>query len=136
MVYYVIKWIRGGKSFRIILTVSADPLIATASGHHVLTSSTYSKSTLRAIAGLWAEQPFVDYFPSYEIVNNPRLNSTAFSDNLRSVRDESVETIMRHFLKEHPFLDRDFSKSKSTRRSSKPQNNIQCEEALMEAFGK
>ena len=132
----VVKRIRGGKSFRIILTVSPVPLTATASGHHVLTSTTYSKSTLRAIAGLWAEQPFVDYFPSYEIVNNPRLHSTAFSDNLRSVRDETVETVMRHFFKEHPFRDRNFSKSKSTRNSSKPLNNVQCEEALMEAFSK
>ena len=132
----VVKRIRGGKSFRIILSVSPVPLTATASGHHVLTSTTYSKSTLRAIAGLWAEQPFVDYFPSYEIVNNPRLHSSAFSDNLRSIRDETVETVMRHFFKEHPFDDGIFSNSKSTRSSSKPLNDVQCEEALMEAFSK
>ena len=47
----ILKEIRGGKPFKCILTVSPVPLTATASGSHVLTSTVYSKSTLRCVAG-------------------------------------------------------------------------------------
>ena len=97
----VMKRIRKNKDFKMILTVSPVPLTATASGNHVLSSTVYSKSVLRAIAGYWAEKDFVDYFPSYEIVINPRNHSTGFSDNLRSVRSETVDVVMRHFFASH-----------------------------------
>lgn len=132
----VLRRIRGGKSFKMILTVSPVPLTATASGRHALTSTIYSKSTLRSIAGLWADKAYVDYFPSFEIVTNPRMHSTAFADNLRSVRDETVEVVMKHFFSEHPTL-RAYSPDYSL--IGTPQKNfddIQCEEALMEAFQK
>ncbi len=132
----VLRRMRGGRNFKMILTVSPVPLTATASGHHVMVSNVYSKSTLRAIAGLWAEKPFVDYFPSYEIVTNPRMQSTAFADNLRSVRDETVETVMKHFFKEHQSVQRKKSSSVSSYSSVKTKEDIQCEEELMEAFGK
>ena len=80
--------IRQGRPFNILLTVSPVPLTATASGSHVLVSSTYSKSVLRAVAGdLCSECKHIDYFPSYEIITNPRLHSSAFANNLRSVRE-------------------------------------------------
>ncbi|GIR24104.1 MAG: hypothetical protein CM15mP38_2870 [Synechococcus sp.] len=52
----VMKRIRKKKDFKMILTVSPVPLTATASGNHVLSSTVYSKSVLRAIAGYWAEK--------------------------------------------------------------------------------
>ena len=125
----VVKKIRGDKSFKCILTVSPVPLTATASGKHVLSATMYSKSTLRSVAGqLSTNQPHIDYFPSFEIVTNPRMHSTAFADNLRSVRDETVETVMRHFFDQHlsfkdpypledPLLD---------------YSDVQCEESLIE----
>jgi hypothetical protein len=133
----ILKKIRGGKPFKILLTVSPVPLTATASGRHVLASTVYSKSTLRSVAGQLSEnQAHIDYFPSYEIVTNPRIHSASFSDNLRSVRDETVEIVMRHFFKVHPALRRVQSQSADAKNLKKSLEDAQCEEALMEAFGK
>ena len=64
------------------------------------------------------------------------MHSTSFADNLRSVRDETVETVMKHFFKEHPAVQRKKSSSASSCSSVKTKEDIQCEEELMEAFGK
>lgn len=129
--------IRDGKSFRCILTVSPVPLTASASGKHVLVSTMHSKSTLRSVAGqLSTTQGKIDYFPSYEIVNNPRLHSSAFAHNLRSVRDETVEIVMKHFFAEHPSLQSSSSQTPTSNSQQKTEDDIQCEEALMEAFSK
>lgn len=134
--FQVLKRIRGGKNFKIIFTVSPVPLTATASENHVLTSTTYSKSTLRATAGLWAEKSFVDYFPSYEIVTNPRMHSSAYTDNLRSVRDETVEVVMKHFFAEHSIIKKNEHQQAPSQSSKKTLEDIQCEEAMLEAFEK
>ena len=133
----LLRRIRGDKEFKMILTVSPVPLTATASGNHVLSSTVYSKSILRAVAGFWAEKPFVDYFPSYEIVTNPRMHSTGFSDNLRSVRNEAVETVMKHFFASHS-IARPSKKSSLVSAGNDKGNSdgIECEEELLEAFGK
>jgi hypothetical protein len=132
----ILKTIRGGRPFKILLTVSPVPLTATASGKHVLASTMYSKSILRSVAGqLFANQPHIDYFPSYEIVTNPRMHSSAFSTNLRSVRDETVETVMKHFFSEHSVI----KTTKESRRNEQLKNEIedvQCEEAIIEVFGR
>lgn len=133
----VLKKIRAGKPFKCLLTVSPVPLTATASGKHVLVSTMYSKSTLRSVAGqLSTNQGHIDYFPSYEIVAKPRMHSTAFADNLRSVRDETVETVMRHFFAEHPAIKAKKEKQNSSQSSKNTLEDVQCEEALLEAFGK
>tara|TARA_A100001011_G_C14284249_1_gene832938 strand:- start:1144 stop:2193 length:1050 start_codon:yes stop_codon:yes gene_type:complete len=132
----IVKKIRANKSFKILLTVSPVPLTATASGKHVLFSTIHSKSILRAVAGhLSTNNKNIDYFPSYEIVNNPRLHSTAFKENLRSVRDETVQIVMQHFSKEHPPIKRENTNIGSNL-NKKNEDDIQCEEALLEAFGK
>ena len=133
----VLKKIRGGKQFKCLLTVSPVPLTATASGKHVLQSSIYSKSILRAVAGqLSANQAHIDYFPSYEIVTNPRMLSVAFADNLRSVRDETINTVMKHFFAEYPAIQGKIKNHQSAKVSIKTEADIQCEEALLEAFRK
>lgn len=134
----VLSSLREGRPFQILLTVSPVPLTATASNKHVLVSTVYSKSTLRAVAGhLESSHAHIDYFPSFEIVTNPRLHSTSFEENLRSVRPEAVTTVMRHFFAEHPVMteqkDKTGSKKKAKRSSS--DGNVQCEDALLEAFG-
>jgi hypothetical protein len=132
----VLNKIRGGKPFKCLLTVSPVPLTATASGKHVLTSTVYSKSTLRSVAGqLSTNQAHIDYFPSYEIVTNPRNHSSAFSDNLRSVRDETVENVMKHFFAEHPAIPDRNNNLSSLQPSSMSKEDVQCEEAMLEAFG-
>ena len=132
----VLKKIRGGKPFNCLLTVSPVPLTATASGKHVLVSTVYSKATLRSAAGqLSANQSHIDYFPSYEIVTNPRMHSSIFADNLRSVRDETVETVMRHFFAEHAIpIDPSDNKDRLQQEPSSVDQDIQCEEALLEVF--
>jgi hypothetical protein len=131
----VLKKIRGEKPFKVLLTVSPVPLTATASGKHVLMSTVYSKSTLRSVAGqVSTNQGHVDYFPSYEIVTNPRMHSTGFSENLRSVRDETVDTVMRHFFSVHPILQQQKNVPVSVSSVNKTLEDVQCEEALMEAF--
>ena len=134
----IVRKIRGNKPFQILLTVSPVPLTATASDKHVLVSTVYSKSILRAVVGqLSANQKDIDYFPSFEIVNNPRLHSTGFKENLRSVRDETVQMVMHHFSREHPPIIRKKEVEKTLKdRDSKSIKNIQCEEALLEGFGK
>ena len=131
-----LKKIRNGKPFKVLLTVSPVPLIATASGAHVLASTIYSKSILRSVAGqLATNKSDVDYFPAYEIVTNPRMHSSAFSDNLRSVREEVVVMVMKHFFAEHPPCKKS-KKNLKARKSKRVNEHIQCEEALLEAFAK
>lgn len=85
---------------RVILTVSPVPLVATASGQHVLTATTYSKSVLRVAAQRMADtHSNVAYFPSYEIVTGNHARGTYFSSDLRSVTREGVEHVMKLFMR-------------------------------------
>lgn len=130
----IMKQMRGNKSFKTILTVSPVPLTATASGKHVLVSTAHSKSILRAAAGqLSHKSKKIDYFPSYEIATNPRLHSTAFSGNLRSIRDETVDTVMRHFFSEHPAVQKKYQ-TLTPENELLSRESIQCEEAILEMF--
>lgn len=87
---------------RIILTVSPVPLAATALDRHVLVSSTASKATLRIAAERFARQPGVAYFPSYEIITAPSSGPGYFASDLRSIREEGVDHVMRLFF-QHVF---------------------------------
>ena len=133
----VLKKIRGGKPFKCLLTVSPVPLTATASRKHVLQSTIYSKSTLRSVAGqLSANQSHIDYFPSFELVTNPKIHSSAFADNLRSVKDETVEMVMRHFFAEHLIIKVNQETILGSESMQQSVEDLQCEEALIEAFSK
>ncbi len=82
---------------RLLLTVSPVPLTATASGQHVLAATTYSKSTLRAVAGdLAAADGAIDYFPSYEIISGAPARGAFWEPNMRSVARSGVELVMGH----------------------------------------
>ncbi|GGR89157.1 hypothetical protein GCM10010252_30060 [Streptomyces aureoverticillatus] len=84
---------------RVLLTVSPVPLTATATGDHVLTATTYSKSVLRAVAGQLAqESDHVDYFPAYEIVTGFPFKAEFFEPNLRTVSPEGVDFVMGQFF--------------------------------------
>lgn len=134
---------------RFLLTVSPVPLTATASGSHVLQATTYSKCVLRAFAGHMAmHHEHVDYFPSYEIITNQSARGVFFENNMRSVRPEGVETVMRHFFKSHALPDstpmavkrhaRNVQSATAVDQSESAEKDdieIQCEEAILEAFG-
>ncbi len=85
---------------RILLTVSPVPVTATASGDHVLVANTYTKSTLRAVAGdLARSDARIDYFPGYEMISQPPSRATFYAPNLRNVVPQGVSFVMDHFLK-------------------------------------
>ncbi len=87
-------------SIRVLITVSPVPLTATASGEHVLTATTYSKSVLRAVAGeLKNTFEYVDYFPSYEIITAPPFRGDFFEPNMRSVSAFGVDFVMNSFFR-------------------------------------
>lgn len=96
-----IDLLRGvNRKARVILTVSPVPLIATATGNHVLVSTTYSKSVLRvACEGIASARPEVAYFPSYEIITGSYTRGRYFESDLRSVTESGVGHVMRLFLK-------------------------------------
>ncbi|MGH1573425.1 GSCFA domain-containing protein [Methylobacterium sp. P31] len=83
---------------KILLTVSPVPLVATYEGRHVLVSTTYSKSVLRAAVGeICQEHEGVDYFPSYEIITSWHNAGKYFEADYRSVAESGVAHVMRVF---------------------------------------
>jgi hypothetical protein len=87
---------------RMVLTVAPGPLIATAAGGHVLVASTACKAILRAAADtLVAQDPGIDYFPSYEIITNPAAKGSFFLPNLRNPTPKGVSVVMKQFLAAH-----------------------------------
>jgi hypothetical protein len=80
---------------RVILTVSPVPLVATATGEHVLPATIYSKSVLRVAADqvVRANQG-VTYFPAYEIVTGPQAPWEFFEADRRNVSKAAIETVI------------------------------------------
>lgn len=129
-------------ALKIILTVSPVPLTATASGQHVLSATTYSKSVLRAVAGeMAALDAAVDYFPSFEIITGAPFAGRFFKENLRHITRDGVDTAMSVFFAAQDGL------SQGTRHMGDPIPSISptidttedaevCEEAMLEAFGR
>lgn len=84
---------------KILLTVSPVPLIATYEAQHVLVATTYSKAVLRAAAAeISRRNPACEYFPSYEIITGNFNRGRYFDEDLRSIRPEGVDHVMRVFL--------------------------------------
>jgi hypothetical protein len=136
---------------RFILTVSPVPLTATASEHHVLVATTYSKSVLRAAAGqLCDTYSDIDYFPSYEIIASPWSKGFFYESNLRSVNAGGVASVMRVFFEQHSAAAAANGNERETRRErrrkrkplrkrraetrQKPEEEAVCEDILLEAF--
>lgn len=125
---------------KIILTVSPVPLTATAEGH-VLVSTTYSKSVLRAVAGDVARKDDkVDYFPSYEIISAAPYRGIFFEQNMRSVNAHGVEHVMKQFLGAYGLLNDDQPQRPRTAPAvealdaSKQDDELVCEEAVLEFY--
>jgi hypothetical protein len=91
----------GHPDFRIVVTVSPVPLMNTFSTMDIVVANTWAKSLLRALAQEWASaHPNVDYFPSYEIVQNSD-RAAVWEQDLRHVRGASVQHIMDLFLRNY-----------------------------------
>lgn len=87
---------------KMILTVSPVPLVATYDKVHVLAATTYSKSVLRVAASEVSKgSTDVSYFPSYEIITGNYNRGAYYEDDLRSIKPEGVEHVMRLFMKHY-----------------------------------
>tara|TARA_R110001583_G_scaffold158168_1_gene310091 strand:- start:985 stop:2055 length:1071 start_codon:yes stop_codon:yes gene_type:complete len=127
---------------KFILTVSPVPLTATKSGKHVAVATMASKSILRAVADqLSTNRGYVDYFPSYEIINSPIFKGVFFEPNQRSVHPFGVKFVMDNFFN---CLAQKYGSEAHQTFTSKPNNETIiitqegdefCEEELLEAFG-
>jgi hypothetical protein len=85
---------------RVLLTVSPVPLVATYEPHHVLVSTTYSKSVLRVAADMLSRScEGVCYFPSFEIITGNYNRGRYFGPDLRSVTEAGVDHVMSVFMR-------------------------------------
>jgi hypothetical protein len=118
-----------------LVTVSPVPLTATASGRHVLSATTASKSILRAVCAELVERyAHVDYFPSYELVASHPMRAMFFDPNLRTVAPRGVAHVMEHFFG---------SQAPVARRTEAPTpsaedvdgDDVVCDEAILARFG-
>jgi hypothetical protein len=123
---------------KIIFTVSPVPLIATYENQHVLVATTYSKSVLRAAAGEIAKTNLhCDYFPSYEIITGNYNKGKYFEDDLRSIKPEGVDHVMRLFLSgytnhKHAYPEISASQQEILNEMSLA-NRVVCEEEAIDA---
>jgi hypothetical protein len=128
---------------KFLLTVSPVPLTATNSGKHVLVATMESKSILRAVAGqISGQASYVDYFPSFEIINAAPYRGTFFESNQRSVNHAGVSHVMNMFFNcLNAIFPIEMETTKQTENSqpegpSKSDDDVVCEEELLSAFEK
>lgn len=126
-------------NLQVILTVSPVPLVATYEHQHVVVSTNYSKSTLRAVAGdMSSDNGFVHYFPSYEIITAPYNAPILFEDDLRNVRKEGVDKVMRSFFKHFTHSETQTQEQTALKvtmdvpNSSSDANDVFCDEEAIE----
>ena len=86
---------RLNSNIKLLITTSPVPLNKTFADKDVVVANSYSKSTLRSVCGEISDKyDFVDYFPSYEMVNY-RDPAAAFGDDLRHVNDHVVGDVVQ-----------------------------------------
>lgn len=117
-----------------VVTVSPVPLIATYENRHVLTSTTYSKSVLRVAAEeLCRSEPWIDYFPSYEIITGNFNRGRYYEDDLREVNSVGVHHAMKSFMKHYARgAETEAEVPQSSLRTSIDDNEVICEEELLD----
>ncbi|MEO0635850.1 MAG: GSCFA domain-containing protein [Pseudomonadota bacterium] len=126
---------------KVILTVSPVPLVATAEDRGVLISTTYSKSVLRVACDemkrAFPEQ--VEYFPSYEIITGGYSRGAYFEEDLRSVKTEGVDHVMRVFFRHvtdessEPAVPIPDAAEESFTQKLNSMNQLICEEEMLDA---
>ena len=91
----------GHPDFHIIVTVSPVPLMNTFSTTDIVVANAWAKSLLRAVAHEWAmAHANVDYFPSYEVVQNSD-RAAVWEKDMRHVTGPAVQHIMQLFLRKY-----------------------------------
>jgi hypothetical protein len=84
---------------RIVLTVSPVPPIVTAQDRHVLLATAHMQAVLRVAAEELTRVPGVAYFPALEIVTGAFTRGAYWADDLRGIREDGVEHVMRLFFR-------------------------------------
>lgn len=130
-------------NMQFLFTVSPVALAATAAHKNVIVANSYSKAVLRSVVGEVTDS-HVDchYFPSYDIITGLNSTDSAYLPDQRSVRPETVQTIMSIFARE--MVDNSGSDNLAISDSSldlpdlaDSQSNLErdmCEDALLEDF--
>ncbi len=126
---------------RIILTVSPVPMVATATGKHVLPSSTYTKAVLRVSAEeIVRRHACVSYFPGFEMVTGSHVPDAYWEADRRSLTQEAIATVMTAFLAaceapaEAPHVvNAPREEGGSARLLSRMVSQAECEEAMADA---
>ena len=99
-------------------------------------ATTDSKAVLRAVASeLQRRHENIDYFPSFEIINHPTQKNQFFDENLRTVSDVGVRSVMECFLQNHqPPLVSTIEKQAPMKDAQQEEvvQSLICEEELME----
>ena len=90
---------------------------------------------LSSVATIMAEDPGVDYFPSYEIITNPAARSRFFAENLRQPTSKGVETVMAQFLAAMGAAGKPSPKAAAGQSGPSDAAEAICEEALNDAQG-
>ena len=89
---------RYNPKFKLILTLSPVPLLATGRGdtHHIIEANTHSKAVLRvALEEVVKSHPDIYYLPSYELVTECMPN--AWKEDHRHVTEETVANVIKMF---------------------------------------
>lgn len=129
---------------KIIVTVSPVPLVATATGNHVVNATMYSKSVLRVAAEEICRQcAYAKYFPSFEIVTGPQAPDSYFEANKRDVSNEAITAVMDALVNSCETEEKTNKKITDNLVPSEPESDtpsvskslaeIECEEAAADA---
>ncbi len=123
---------------RVLLTVSPVPLIATHERRHVAVATTYSKSVLRVAAEeIYRKHPWVDYFPSYEIITANITRGDYYENDLREVSAIGVSHVMRVFLSHYTDRGKDTDGDGSFIPLARPTDDeIVCDEKTIDGAAK
>ena len=91
----------GHPDVRIVVTVSPIALMNTFSTMDIVVANTWAKSMLRAVAHEWAAtHSNVDYYPSYEIVQNSD-RAAVWESDLRHVKGAGAQHVIELFLRNY-----------------------------------
>lgn len=130
---FVLRLLRVNPRARVILTVSPVPLIATYEDRHVLVSTTYSKAALRVAAEeICQRNASCAYFPSYEIITGNYARSEYYESDLRSVKQEGVNHVMRLFIRHYGSDDAASSLEEELMRENEVAADIVCDEEVVD----
>ena len=111
---------------KILLTVSPIPITATMTEDHVLAANTRSKSVLRAVCAETVDRfSSVDYFPSYELIGNPKACGQYFAENFRSLNEKGLTRVMAHFFQ---------SIGHSKQLATVPEGDVVCDDEILDYY--